>query len=108
MALIARLSGCSLAVLTGSLLTVFASSTYVRASSSDAWEEFQQNVEKACIAASAGALQVKSVRVDPYGSESYGFAVLSGIEAGTSSERIVVCAYDKVSETAEVSGVFLP
>lgn len=89
------------------LLITFASGAQqAPASSSDAWEEFQQNVEKACLNASSGLIDVKRVQVDPYGSESYGFAVLFGTEVGTSTERLVACAYDKTSEVAEISSPF--
>lgn len=76
------------------------------ASSADAWEDFQQDVEKACLDAAKGVLLVGSIQVDPYGSESYGFAVMVGIEPGTSNERLVACAYDKRSQAVEVSGYF--
>lgn len=77
-----------------------------QASSPDAWKEFQQNVETACLSASSGTLDVKGIQVDPHGSESYGFAILLGIEVGTSTEVIVVCTYDKASEVAEISTPF--
>ena len=82
------------------------SAQYAQGSSSDEWEKFQQDVQKACLAASEGVLQVTNIQVDPYGSESYGFALLSGVENGTSNERLVACAYGKRSQIAEISGLF--
>ena len=68
--------------------------------------KFQRDVEKACMDAASSVLDVKGVQVDPYGSENYGFAVLRGTERGTSLDRLVVCAYDKGSMSAEVSSPF--
>ena len=89
-----------------SLLTCLSGVEHVHASSAGAWEDFQRDVEKACLDAANGVLLVGSIQVDPYGSESYGHAVIVGIEPGTSNERLVTCAYDKRSQTAEVSGYF--
>lgn len=77
-----------------------------QAASADAWEEFQQEVELACREASRGVITAEVVQVDPYGSESYGFAVLVGPEVGSSALKLVACAYDKASQKAEVSGAF--
>lgn len=106
MLLVPKFRRCLATVLASLLFVLGAGNHQVRASSSDAWEELQQDVEKACLRASDGVLEVKRIQVDPYGSESYGFAVLFGVEAGTSTDRLIVCAYDKASETAEISGAF--
>lgn len=98
------LSGGRTAILACSILVFAFAIQHVQASSADAWEEFQQDVEKACLAAAEGVLLVGSIQVDPYGSESYGFAAMVGIEPGTPNERLVVCAYDKASQAAEISG----
>lgn len=95
-----------MAIYACSLLASLSSATYALASSADAWEEFQQDVEKACLAAAGGVMQVKSIQVDPYGSESYGFAVLSGVENGSTTERLLACAYGKRSQVAEISSLF--
>lgn len=106
MTLASSLSGGRTAILACSILAFASGIPHAQASSADAWEEFQQDVEKACRDAANGALLVGSIQVDPYGSESYGFAVMVGIEPGTSNERLVACAYDKQSQAAEVSGYF--
>lgn len=103
---LSRLSCGQIAVLACSILALVSGAQHVQASSADAWEEFQQDVEKACLDAAEGVLLVGKVQVDPYGSESYGFAVMVGIEPGTSNERIVACAYGKRSKAAEISGYF--
>lgn len=89
-----------------SLLAFILGVQYVQASSGEAWEEFQQDVERACRAATQGVIDAQVVQVDPYGSESYGFAVLVGPETGASTLRLVVCAYDKTTKAAEISGTF--
>ena len=76
------------------------------ASSGDAWEEFQDDVRQTCLAAAVGKIAVSYIQVDPYGSESYGFALMIGFEAGTTTERVVACAYDKKSQNAEISDFF--
>ena len=106
MTFVSRLSGGRTAILACSLLACVSGTQHAQASSGDAWEEFQQDVQKACLAAADGVLLVGSIQVDPYGSESYGFAVMVGIEPGTSNELLVACAYDKRSQAAEVSGYF--
>lgn len=103
MLLVSRRLRCLATVLSGSLLALVSDAHHVQASSSDAWEELQQNVEDACRRASNGVLEIKRIQVDPYGSETYGFAVLFGTEVGTSTERLIACAYDKGSEAAEIS-----
>lgn len=92
------------AILACSFLACVTAAQHVMASSGDAWEEFQQDVEKACLEAAKDVLLVGTIRVDPYGSESYGFAVMVGIEPGTSNQRLIACAYDKQSQVAEISG----
>ncbi|MCU0848618.1 MAG: hypothetical protein MUD12_12095 [Spirochaetes bacterium] len=74
----------------------------VKASSSDAWEEFGINVKKACIKLAPPELKKPSIAVDEYGSESYGIAVLQGVRDGVFVSY--VCVYDKKSEKAELSG----
>lgn len=101
-----RLSGGRSIVLACSIFALASGIQHARASSADAWEEFHQDVEKACLVAASETLLVGSIKVDPYGSESYGFAVMIGIEPGTSNERLVACAYDKRAQAAEISGYF--
>ncbi len=77
-----------------------------QAASPDAWVEFEQEVELACREASKDVITVEVVQVDPFGSESYGFAVLVGPEVGSSALRLVACVYNKASQKAEVSAAF--
>jgi hypothetical protein len=104
--LASSLSGGCVAGLACALVTFFVGVQHVQASSPDAWEEFQKDVKTACLRASVGVMGVTSIQVDPYGSESYGFAVIFGVETGSSKQRILACAYDKQSQTAEISSLF--
>ena len=106
MTLASKLPGGRTAILAISILAMASGIQHAQASSADAWEEFQQEVEKACLSAVGDRLLVGRVQVDPYGSESYGFAVMVGIEPGTSNERLVACAYGKQSQAAEISDLF--
>jgi len=76
------------------------------ASSDDAWKEFQQDVKKACIRAASANMKVKAFKVDPFGSETYGYAIINGFEKGNKTEQRVVCVYDKKSKKVEISGFF--
>lgn len=106
MSLFSRRPRSRMAVYACSLMVPLLSAQAAQASSSDEWAKFQQDVENACRTAANLALQVKNIQVDPYGSETYGFALLSGVENGSSNERLVACAYDKRSQIAEISGPF--
>lgn len=86
--------------------TFIATAQPGRTSSGDAWAEFEKDVRQACLSAAIGTIAVSSIQVDPFGSESYGFALMVGFEAGTTTERVVACAYDKTSQNVEISGFF--
>ena len=101
-----RFLGFRKALIVGSLLGLSGVAQTALASSPDAWEEFRRDVEKSCRAAVKGVIDPQVVQVDPYGSESYGFAVLVGPEASGSKLRLVACAYDKRRRRAEVSAAF--
>ncbi|GGE00669.1 hypothetical protein GCM10011390_19340 [Aureimonas endophytica] len=68
-------------------------------------QAFRAAVDAACRAAGAAALDEISATVDPYGSDHYGFALLSGIEKGTRATRSMLCAYDRASRRAEVGSL---
>lgn len=89
-----------------SLLFFTFASFQAQASSADAWQEYQQEVEQACRDAANASFMVRVALVDPYGSESFGYAVLIGMEQGATKESLVVCAYDLAAQKAEISGAF--
>lgn len=75
------------------------------ASSPQAWEEFRRDVESACRAASETHLGAAQIVVDPFGSQSYGLALLTGPSVEDGSPQSLICVYDKASRTVEVGGV---
>ncbi|RJE82664.1 hypothetical protein [Paracoccus onubensis] len=73
------------------------------ASSDDAWAEFRADVQAACEALSPKEGTVL-VEVNPFGSESYGAAIVyHRTDAGLDR---YVCIYDKQSKEAELTAAF--
>lgn len=67
----------------------------VQAASPDAWEQFQRDVAEAC--SQAAGLQEPQVRLDPFGTASYGVARVTG--RGSDGHRVtVVCVLRKTPE----------
>jgi hypothetical protein len=92
--------------LAGALTAAMSPFSPVTAASGDAWLEFQQDVERSCLEHALPVLDVKDIFVDPFGSESYGYAVMIGTGVGSTTGYMMVCTYDKLSQTSEVSGLF--
>lgn len=85
-------------------------STPALASSEDAWQEFRANVETACteqIKALASSDGETVIEVNPFGSESYGVALIVQTLPDESADRYV-CVYDKQTQKAEISAPFTP
>ena len=89
-----------LAVLMGSLFDGEAG----LASSPEAWQAFRAEVASACALAAGDAMLNAVVTVDPYGSASYGLAVVCGptVPDGTVAYRI--CVFDKRTRHVELGG----
>ena len=81
-----------------------ATLTPALASSDDAWAQFQKDVEAACLDAAAPMVENASARVDPFGSESYGLALVTGKARGADAEIAAICVYDKRAGTVEIGG----
>jgi hypothetical protein len=82
---------------------------YARAASGDAWEEFRADVETKCLEAAQGAQGLfaadATAAVDPFGSESYGLALIQGPAKGAEDVSIrAICVYDKQARTVEMGG----
>jgi hypothetical protein len=73
------------------------------AASGDAWAEFAAEVEQACLAATDGVFTEPSAVVDPFGSESYGLAIVSGTFP-SGGEGSIVCVFNKQTKAVEVGG----
>lgn len=68
------------------------------AASEDAWAEFAAEVETSCLAATAEMLPDATAIVDPFGSESFGLAIVSGESVS------IVCVFDKQTKEVQIGG----
>ena len=78
--------------------------TVAHASSDDAWAAFRADVETACLKAAEPLFQSAAAIVDPFGSESYGLALIKGKAKGAETEISAICVYDKKTKAAEIGG----
>lgn len=72
-------------------------------SSDDAWSAFAAEVEDACLAAAGSSLSDASVVVDPFGSESYGLAIVTGRTAND-RRASMICVLDKETRAVQIGG----
>ena len=79
--------------------------TAAQASSDEAWVAFRAEVAAVCLAL-PDAPKGAAVEVSPFGSESYGAAIVTSITDGVLARQ--VCIFDKVSHKAELAAPFLP
>lgn len=75
------------------------------ATGEEEWDLFQAEVAAACLAL-PDAPQNAAVEVSPFGSESYGAALVSAITAGVLEQQ--VCIFDKTTRAAELASPFMP
>ena len=75
-----------------------------QAATPEAWNEFQQAVAEACLAKAEPLFETAAAIVDPFGSESYGLALIQGKARGADAEIAAICVYDKVEKVAEIGG----
>ena len=73
------------------------------ASSDDAWEDFRHEVAAACTALVQDRGEV-AVEVNPFGSESYGAAIVT-LTSDAGSDRMI-CVFDKETRQAELTAPF--
>jgi hypothetical protein len=74
------------------------------AAADDAWSNFRAEVSKACVTAAKGLIENGKALVDPFGSQSYGLAVVSGKAIGANVQISTLCAFDKKTRKAEIGG----
>lgn len=72
------------------------------ASSDDAWTELRGKVEAACLKAATGHFTRAAALVDPFGSESFGLALLRGPAKGGGATIQMICVYDKRTGKVEL------
>ena len=75
------------------------------ATSEAEWELFRAEVAAACLAL-PDAPQNAAVMVSPFGSESYGAALVTSITAGVLEQQ--VCIFNKTTRAAELASLFTP
>lgn len=73
------------------------------ASSEAAWEAFAATVEVACLQATRGMIENAKAVIDPFGSASFGLAIVTG-ETGGGRTAAIVCVFDKASHDVQVGG----
>lgn len=71
--------------------------------SEDAWSAFTAEVGDACLAAVGRSLLDASAAVDPFGSASYGLAIISGRTRNNRSASMI-CVLDKATRSVQVGG----
>ncbi|NBB49090.1 hypothetical protein GVN24_12470 [Rhizobium sp. CRIBSB] len=91
-------------LLLATALVLIPLSSTVLASSDDAWDDFAKDVAAKCTALADGRIEQPKVVVDPFGTESYGVAILTGKAVGADATVSSICVYDKKSQTAEIGG----
>ncbi|WP_134679742.1 hypothetical protein [Paracoccus ravus] len=88
------------------LLLLALAATPALGSTDEAWKEFQAEVETACTALAPTEGET-GIEVNPFGSESYGAALLITTLPDGGADRFV-CIYDKKSKKAEITAPFVP
>lgn len=84
---------------------VVAMSATAFGSSDDAWQAFREDVARQCLKAAEPTFASAKATVDPFGSETYGLALIHGVAKGTANSEItVICVYDKKTKTVEIGG----
>ncbi|MNL50372.1 hypothetical protein D3C87_1733840 [compost metagenome] len=88
------------------LIAVFASllPSIAAASSDDAWAAMRRDVSAKCLKAAAGSIEKPKAVVDPFGSESFGLALVSGKPKGAKGKITQICVYNKQTKTVELGG----
>ncbi|KQV43568.1 MULTISPECIES: hypothetical protein [unclassified Rhizobium] len=73
-----------------------------QASSGDAWEAMRADVSEKCLAAAGASMESAKAVVDPFGSERFGLALVSGKAKGAEAAITQICVYDKQAKTVEL------
>ena len=73
------------------------------------WAAFRADVEAKCLEAAAPLFETATAIVDPFGSPSFGLALIQGPARGAATVQIsAICVYDKVTKTVEIGGELPP
>lgn len=74
------------------------------AAAPDAWEAFSKEVETACLEAARPLFAAAVADVDPFGSESYGLALVHGKAKGADADIRAICVFDKRTKEVQIGG----
>ncbi|MPZ56589.1 MAG: hypothetical protein GEU91_08855 [Rhizobiales bacterium] len=85
-------------------MAVWAMIAAAHAASDEAWDEFRKSVEITCLEAAAADLDGAKATVDPFGSQSFGLALLQGRPKGGNQPVMMICVYDKKTRNVELGG----
>lgn len=87
-------------------LALAAGTGFAQAASEAAWDAFRLEMNARCTELAGEFMDEIEIRVDPFGSQSYGLALVSGQENGERSERL--CVMDKQSRRVELGNPIPP
>lgn len=90
-----RHSTLALALLLGAVVPAAASSD-------DAWAEYAEKVRAGCLAAAEPMVTAAEAVIDPFGSESFGLAVLTGKAKGGDATVSYICVMNKNDGSVEI------
>jgi hypothetical protein len=69
------------------------------------WAAFRADVEAKCLQAALPLFATATATVDPFGSPSFGLALIQGPARGAATVQIAaICVYDTVTRTVEIGG----
>ena len=75
------------------------------ATTDEEWAAFRKDVEAKCLKAAEPMIAGASATVDPFGSSTYGLALIRGKAVGAEGTAIMaICVYDKQKKTVEIGG----
>ncbi len=72
------------------------------ASSGDAWQDFAAEVQGKCEMAARAQVELPHAVVDPFGSENFGMALVTGKPKGANGFVSYFCIYDKKTKAVEL------
>lgn len=68
------------------------------------WQAFREDVRSKCAVAAEPLFETMEIFVDPFGSQSYGLALIRGKARGADVTISSICVYDKQAQTVEIGG----
>lgn len=75
----------------------------LKASAPDAWEEFRNDIKVKMESSIKDTLEEYTITINPFGTESYGVAIASGVNKEENKPMIIVGIYDKKTKKLEIA-----